>query len=305
MGKRMSKVICKLSMFKVTETWQLGVVGFAVYLQKKTKWMFKHKQSSSFDEVRSDQSIDALRTFFIWCKWVFLHTCRHRRGRSSFPDMPAQLLWLWREKPEQGTGMEEGETPQQWGLLVLLLLGAQRSQATATGSRRGYFALVSFCLSPAVAVLTNTALLASGIGKVAMRQAGSGCFNASNAAFWVKTCFSVNTKSESHKRLTGAEGKAMSGCMEGLLQSSSERTMGLFIIKMEEILLRVTPGWVTQQVTKIKCVSSLTLDMRFLIQLQNTNFKSVLLVLIAWVSSFQVQWDTIVFPQHNLQKSSR
>lgn len=52
--------------------------------------------------------------------------------------------------------MKEGETPQQWGPLDLLLLGA-----TATGSRRGYFALFIFCLLPAVAstcVLSPTRL---------------------------------------------------------------------------------------------------------------------------------------------------
>lgn len=110
MGKRMSKVICKLSMFKITETRQPGLSGICCLSSEKTNWMFEHKQSSSFDKVCSDQSIDASRPFFSWCKWASLHACRHRSARSSFPDMPAQMLWLWREKPKQGAGMEEGET---------------------------------------------------------------------------------------------------------------------------------------------------------------------------------------------------
>ena len=79
------KVICKLSVFRITGTWQPGKSGICCLSSEKTKCMFEHKQSSSFDKVCSDQSIDALRPFFSRCKLVSLHACRHHRGRSKPP----------------------------------------------------------------------------------------------------------------------------------------------------------------------------------------------------------------------------
>ena len=151
MRKRMSKVICKLRVLRTTGTWQLGVSGICCLSSEKTQWMFKHKQSPSFNKVCTDQSVDALWPVLVGVNEPLSMPVGTAEADASLPVMPVRLLWPWSEKPERGVAMEEGETTQQWGLLVLPLLGAQRSQATCTGSKRSYFALFSFCLSPAVA----------------------------------------------------------------------------------------------------------------------------------------------------------
>lgn len=148
MWKRMSKVICKLSVFRITRTWWQSVSGLNLLfiLRKKTKtktmWMFKHMQCPSFDKTCSNAPMDGLRPFLVTVDdspCVSTPLSRPKPPRYACP-----AAWAWREKPVRGWG--EGSGAQQWGSLVLLLLGA-----TSTGSRRGYFALFFFCLPPPVA----------------------------------------------------------------------------------------------------------------------------------------------------------
>lgn len=119
-----------------------------------------------------------------------MHVGTAAEADASLPDVPA---WPWREKPDQGFGLDKGETPQQWSLLSCYFLEPKefRQQLQCLGGAilSFFFLLALASRSFTLYVLTNPALLVCDTGKVAMQQGGSSCFDASKAAFRVMSWF--------------------------------------------------------------------------------------------------------------------